>query len=438
MKNLHLKNQNKGRKEDGAKNLGMREAESTALIQEKTRQSIKKVIDTREHVRYELKNKPSGKSLIIKLEQQEHTMPPSFSTKTLLENMDIREGETVLDLGAGMGIVAITAKVLGAKEVTALELIFEATEEIQINIKANEQSNIEIIIGDMFKPISGRRFDHIIVNPPSIPSLPKHKLSSAYNSGSEGRLIHDVVQSLAMYYLTANGRLTLVHGSLCNLDLSITKLQELGYKLKVDGPFEHEFREWYPVKYIEELARQGKAKFSVRNGKYYEQRFIITATMEQAKKTRVMEYLDKEDVSYRMLPHTRETKTCELAAKETGVPLDEIVKSILLKDKKGRMVLICLTGDANLDPKKIKEYLESYSRLSFASAEDIINVFGYEMGSVAPIDLKIQIPVILDIAIQTKDKVNISSGVSSLGLELKTEDFIKCVPGAIFCNIKKV
>ena len=158
--------------------------------------------------------------------------------------------------------------------------------------------------------------------------------------------------------------------------------------------------------------------------------------MEQERKTRVMEYLDKQNIPYRMLPHTREAKTCELAAEERGVPLDEMVKSILLKDKKGHIVLACLTGEANLDPKKVKEYLEGYSRLSFASAEDIINVLGYEMGSVAPIDLKTKIPVVLDIAIQAKDKVNISSGDPRLGLELNTEDFIKCVPKAIFGDIK--
>ena len=258
-----------------------------------------------------------------------------------------------------------------------------------------------------------------------------------YDGGSEGRLIHDVLQSLAMYYLTANGRLTLVHGSLCNLDLSIAKLQKLGYKLKIIGPFEHEFREWYPIEHIQELARQGKAKYTVRNGKYYEQRFIITATMEQERTTCVMEYLDKQDIHYRMLSHAREAKTCELAAKERGVPIDEMVKSILLKDKKGRMVLVCLSGDGNLNPNKVKEYLEGYSRLSFASAEDIMNVLGYEIGSVAPIDFKTKIPVVLDIEIKAKDKVNISSGDPRLGLELKTKDFIKCVPEAIFGDVKK-
>lgn len=413
-------------------------SDATIKAQDQTREKVASLIENKERIqKYQFHNSPSGRNLEVSLDRRWPSMLPSFSTRLLIEHMNIRANESVLDLGAGTGVVGIAAKLLGAGAVTALEISPFAQEEIPKNCEANNQPDIKIVIGNLFSPLSGQRFDHIIINPPSTPSLPEHELPPTCNSGPEGRDIHDTVQLLAMYYLKGNGRLTLVHGSLSNLDLSITNLRRLGYQVETEGPFEYEFRDWYPIDHIFKLAKQNKARYSTNDGKYYEQRYIITATMEQEKTTKVMAYLDRMGINYRMLPHRQEAKTCELAAEERGVPLDEMIKSILLRDKKGRRVLACLTGEANLDPKKVVQYLEGYARLSFASAEEISEILGYKMGSVAPIDLKTQIPVVLDTTIKSKDKVNISSGDPRLGLELKTEDFIKCVPNAIFGEIKK-
>jgi len=151
--------------------------------------------------------------------------------------------------------------------------------------------------------------------------------------------------------------------------------------------------------------------------------------------TKVTELLDGEGISYRLLPHSSEVHTCEEAAAERGAPLDEMIKCILLTDKKDYFCLACLPADQGLDPKLVREAVGS-RRLQFASNEDIERVLGYQAGAVAPVALLTNVPVVFDYGIRDKVKVNMSSGDPSAGLELNSADLIRLV-NPQFYNITK-
>ncbi len=146
--------------------------------------------------------------------------------------------------------------------------------------------------------------------------------------------------------------------------------------------------------------------------------------------------LDAQGISYRLLPHTEPVFTVEAAASQRGVVKEEMVKSILLREKKKRRyVMACVTGDSRLDPQAVRGHLPGeWRRLSFASAEEISNITGYTQGAVAPLCLPKDIPVIFDEAIAQCEKVNISSGDPMAGLELAASDLIK-LSGAILAPI---
>lgn len=155
-------------------------------------------------------------------------------------------------------------------------------------------------------------------------------------------------------------------------------------------------------------------------------------------KTKITDLLDAHQVSYRVLPHTEPVFTVETAAAQRGVVKEEMVKSILLREKKGRRyVMACVTGHARLDPKAVRSQLppaEDWKRLTFASAEEIRNVTGYVQGAVAPLCLPDTLPVIFDEAIAHCQKVNISSGDPMAGLELQPQDLIE-LAGAELASI---
>lgn len=155
--------------------------------------------------------------------------------------------------------------------------------------------------------------------------------------------------------------------------------------------------------------------------------------------TKVIALLEKNKVAYRLLPHKEPVFTVEAAAAQRGVVKEEMVKSILLKEKSGerRYVMACVLGDQRLDPKAVRAHMpEGWRRLSFASAEEILQVAGYVQGAVAPLCLPEGAPVIFDEAIADCPNVNISSGDPMAGLELKPQDLIR-LAGAQLASITK-
>ena len=143
-------------------------------------------------------------------------------------------------------------------------------------------------------------------------------------------------------------------------------------------------------------------------------------------KTKITDILDTHKITYRVLSHSEPVFTVEAAAKQRGVIEEEIVKSILLRDKDGRYVMACVTGNARLDPKAVRALLpKGWKRLRFATAEEISAITGCVQGAVAPLGLPDNVPVIFDEEIARRKKVNISSGDPMAGLELDSKDLIK-------------
>ena len=144
-----------------------------------------------------------------------------------------------------------------------------------------------------------------------------------------------------------------------------------------------------------------------------------------APRTRVIETLERQGIPYRLLPHGREVFTVEEAAAQRDVLMEEMVKSILLRDKKRRYAMACVRGDMRVDPKAVRAVLpDGYQRLQFASAEEIREITGCIQGAVAPVGLPEQVPVVCDEIIARCERVNLSSGDPAMGLEMKGSDLL--------------
>lgn len=145
-------------------------------------------------------------------------------------------------------------------------------------------------------------------------------------------------------------------------------------------------------------------------------------------RTKVTELLDAHGLSYRLLPHDEPVFTVETAAAQRGVVKEEMVKSILLREKGGqrRYVMACVLGHMRLDTRAVRAALpDDWKRLTFASGEEIEAETGYVQGAVNPLCLPAAIPVLCDEAIAACENVNISSGDPMAGLELKPADLLR-------------
>ena len=162
-------------------------------------------------------------------------------------------------------------------------------------------------------------------------------------------------------------------------------------------------------------------------------------------KTRIIYILENNNIPFRIISYSKPIYTVESAKKQQDIKKDEILKSILLCDKDGRYVMTCVIGDARLDTKAVRSQLpKHWKRLHFARAEEIFKITGCVKGSVSPIGLPNNLPVIIDELITYCSKINIGSGNLMYGLTLKTKyllNFIKPIIADIKenknTNIKK-
>jgi hypothetical protein len=74
-----------------------------------------------------------------------------------------------LDLCTGSGIHALLAA-SHSQRVVAVDISPRAAQCARFNAQASGVTNLEIVVGDLFKPVHGKRFDLITANPPFVPS----------------------------------------------------------------------------------------------------------------------------------------------------------------------------------------------------------------------------------------------------------------------------
>ena len=87
-----------------------------------------------------------------------------FGTKVLTENMQVKEGDEVLDLGCGIGIVGRVAATMTSKKVVMSDINSRAVKLARMNTKNLKQC--KVVKGDLYESVEGEKFDVILVNPP--------------------------------------------------------------------------------------------------------------------------------------------------------------------------------------------------------------------------------------------------------------------------------
>jgi len=102
---------------------------------------------------------------------------------------------------------------------------------------------------------------------------------------------------------------------------------------------------------------------------------------------------------------------------------EEICKTIILKDRGGSMYAIFLLGDQRIDTKKARQVIGG--KVSIASFREVKETTGVEPGAVCP--LLVDIPVLVDRRVLTRERLNFGSGNHLYGLEIRSEDLAKVV-----------
>ncbi|MCQ4205576.1 HemK2/MTQ2 family protein methyltransferase [Streptomyces longispororuber] len=173
-----------------------------------------------------------------------------------LNDEDVGERTTAVDLGTGSGAVAVAAALRGAR-VTALDVAWRAVWTARLNAWLNGAS-ITVRRGDLAAVGTGLEdasFDLVVSNPPYVPSAPGRRAprgaARAWEGGAGGRGVVDRVCATAARVLRPGGTLLMVHSELCGVTQTIEGLGALGMAARVMdraqvpfGPVTRGRRDW--------------------------------------------------------------------------------------------------------------------------------------------------------------------------------------------------
>jgi len=125
--------------------------------------------------------------------------------------------------------------------------------------------------------------------------------------------------------------------------------------------------------------------------------------------------------------------SCEDVARERGVALSQVLKCMVGKDSEGNVYVMLVSGNKNIDLKKVERLLEG-KKINFVPREELSTKYGLIVGAINPIHFIGKATFFLDQTVEREEYVDISSGSPNAGIELKVGDLIKLIKPMI-CDI---
>ena len=181
----------------------------------------------------------------FKINIDDNVYIPAEDSYLLADNLEIKQGQSVLEIGTGSGIVAMYASRL-TDNITVTDINFDACELARKNFEDNGIENIEILFGNLFEPVKNRKFDVILFNTPYLPTEEDEVLDDtinyAFDGGLNGRKVIDLFLNELGNHLNDNGIVQIIQSSLSGNEETLEKLDQLGFVSEIAAK-EHFFVE---------------------------------------------------------------------------------------------------------------------------------------------------------------------------------------------------
>ena len=134
----------------------------------------------------------------------------------------------------------------------------------------------------------------------------------------------------------------------------------------------------------------------------------------------VHNFLLEEDVPHEVLHLPALSRTARAAAELLGVPLREVVKSLVFY-LDGRPTLVLVPGDKVADPHRLK-VATGCTQAVLARGKQVLDVTGYRAGAVPPCGLLAPLPAVADAGVFEPPVVYCGGGTTATMLKLRSDD----------------
>lgn len=143
----------------------------------------------------------------------------------------------------------------------------------------------------------------------------------------------------------------------------------------------------------------------------------------------VSRYLNEHGVPHTVFRHPGPVTSLQQAAAERGQLPDQVVRSIVFRLGEGQFVMALAAGAGQVSWPALRAHL-GQSRLSMASADEVLSVTGYAIGAVSPLGLPTPMRLLADESVWAHDEISLGSGTRDVGIIMKSADLRRLLPHA--------
>ena len=147
-------------------------------------------------------------------------------------------------------------------------------------------------------------------------------------------------------------------------------------------------------------------------------------------KTETVRILEALGIEHRVQRFRAAELSAEEAAESLKVPLDAIVKTIVLHGDRTGVMRACLPGSRRISLKKLAQ-VSGNKRVTLVPLEDLRRLTGYLRGGVSPLGGRTQHAVYCDAAILTRPRVFVNGGMRGLQIDLAPEALVRAANAVV-------
>lgn len=142
-------------------------------------------------------------------------------------------------------------------------------------------------------------------------------------------------------------------------------------------------------------------------------------------KTPATQFLDARAVRYTEHPYLYvEHGGAERGARELGVPVGEVVKTLVMQDEQARPLIVLMHGDRKVSTKNLARQagLKSVAPCEPEAAQ---RHSGYQVGGTSPFGTRRALPIFMERSITALPAIYVNGGRRGLLLKIATRDVLR-------------
>ena len=157
--------------------------------------------------------------------------------------------------------------------------------------------------------------------------------------------------------------------------------------------------------------------------------------MPKEKKTNAARILDREGVTYRLVPYEvdPDNLAADHVAESLGEPVERVFKTLVLRGDRTGLFVCVIAGNREVDLKKAAK-IAGAKKADLIPMKELLSLTGYIRGGCSPIGMKKPFPIFIHATATQFNEIFISAGIRGLQVGINPIDLIEYTHATV-CDI---